>query len=772
MSKTKIAKQNIMRTILKYIYILSMSFVMMTLFSCADRDLTNDEESVLKDGYISFVLYRTTAANTGIGASTRATINGQEQLNENYIDNATIFLYNDTTDAAVLTIQGQSVYTANGYYIVRTRITDELKNALSDGGYAYIVANPTGNFTDGMTLEEVKNTVISSDFTANSSGIQDKFTMSGGGEIEWDSNAAYSTVPLYRCAAKVVVYSNIRESVDETSNNSTVTYTPNLSSMTISLLNGVNKGKIGAGYTPADADYFNQQKTLQKTDSIIKYAGIEYPYTHIPFYSYPSSWKEVDPKETVVEICIPWTVKGENRYINTYYQLSINTQGRKLERNRQYSIYLNINNIGSTNKETPVKLSPASFTILPWGTVDVGAGSKTDENVSGEFHKYQYLTVDPKSITLNNQTSTTIKYTSSSALDKTNTKVTQVFYYTYNSTGNPISNTLISESELKDYKVDITSDKELTFTHPFDDTYTYQNIQLQVTNNEGLTETVVINQYPALYISTEEGGNVFVDGYFSRVENATMQGAYQRDDGNYYSGSREQYDPYSSTYYYIKREDYVQTPYDNLFSSLGNLAQTKITNVFVTAFNSENGHYTTGGKIYYYKIGDPRISSNWSSSDLEPWLYSYIDNNVYTNGWSSSDCTNLKIASNAYSYRSVIAPSFKVSSAWGQCGDTGITFSEAQKRAATYQENGYAAGRWRLPTEAEIMFVVAMQNKGNIPTLFVDGASYWASSGRYYYKGTFYDGYNTQCYVRCVYDTWYWGSEKCPTGTYTIKTTK
>ena len=131
------------------------------------------------------------------------------------------------------------------------------------------------------------------------------------------------------------------------------------------------------------------------------------------------------------------------------------------------------------------------------------------------------------------------------------------------------------------------------------------------------------------------------------------------------------------------------------------------------------------------------------------------------------------IASTSYSYRSVIAPSFKVSSAWGQCSQDGVTFSNAQKRAATYQENGYAAGRWRLPTEAEIMFVAYMQSQGNIPTLFIDGANYWASSGRYYNSGNFYDaGSNVQCYVRTVYDTWYWGGTKCPTGTYTIKTTK
>ena len=131
------------------------------------------------------------------------------------------------------------------------------------------------------------------------------------------------------------------------------------------------------------------------------------------------------------------------------------------------------------------------------------------------------------------------------------------------------------------------------------------------------------------------------------------------------------------------------------------------------------------------------------------------------------------IASTANSYLSVIAPAFKVSSAWGQCSEDGVTFSNAQKRAATYQENGYAAGRWRLPTEAEIMFVAYMQSQGNIPTLFIDGANYWASSGRYYNSGNFYDpSYGVQCYVRTVYDTWYWGGTKCPTGTYTIKTTK
>jgi len=146
-----------MRTIIKYTYILAMSFIIMTLYSCSEKDIANEGESTLKDGYMSFVLYHTTAEKNGIETSTRATINGEDQLNENYIENATIFIYNDTTQAAVQTIQGQSVSINNdGSYLVRTRITDELKSALSNGGYAYIIANPTGNFNEGMTLAEVK----------------------------------------------------------------------------------------------------------------------------------------------------------------------------------------------------------------------------------------------------------------------------------------------------------------------------------------------------------------------------------------------------------------------------------------------------------------------------------------------------------------------------------------------------------------------------------------------------------------------------------------
>ena len=66
----------------------------------------------------------------------------------------------------------------------------------------------------------------------------------------------------------------------------------------------------------------------------------------------------------------------------------------------------------------------------------------------------------------------------------------------------------------------------------------------------------------------------------------------------------------------------------------------------------------------------------------------------------------------------MIAPVFKIASSWGVVTSGSINYVQAQKRCASYQENGYPAGRWRIPTEGEIEFIVSLSNMGYIPKLF------------------------------------------------------
>ena len=94
-----------------------------------------------------------------------------------------------------------------------------------------------------------------------------------------------------------------------------------------------------------------------------------------------------------------------------------------------------------------------------------------------------------------------------------------------------------------------------------------------------------------------------------------------------------------------------------------------------------------------------------------------------------------------------------------------------KKRCATYQEDGYPAGRWRMPTRAELEYIVSLSVKGIIPKLFNDetddsAGDYWCAHGVASPKssGTVsieedYDD-NEEHAVRCVYDDWYWGSDR------------
>lgn len=88
------------------------------------------------------------------------------------------------------------------------------------------------------------------------------------------------------------------------------------------------------------------------------------------------------------------------------------------------------------------------------------------------------------------------------------------------------------------------------------------------------------------------------------------------------------------------------------------------------------------------------------------------------------------------------------------------TFEMSQKRCASYQEGGYPAGRWRLPTMAEIAFIIRLQDEEVIPTMFnASTGNYWMANGYLFDVGKVdtNPANNTTAGVRCIYDAWYWG---------------
>ena len=198
-----------------------------------------------------------------------------------------------------------------------------------------------------------------------------------------------------------------------------------------------------------------------------------------------------------------------------------------------------------------------------------------------------------------------------------------------------------------------------------------------------------------------------------------------------------------------------------------------------TLANLNTAKYVSGG-VGIPVIGDP-TKTLAEEYPVNPQDASQV--------WAVNDLVDLgngnAVISEEYRYAdptksNVIAPKFMLSSGYGSCANN----NEKQnwiynvERCAAYQEDGYPAGRWRLPTEAEILFVYSLgatQAQGGIALIdnpFYGDSHYFANSGRKCYHGGFVntdsDPSNAPAGAgssRCVYDLWYWGDDPVSTGT-------
>jgi hypothetical protein len=158
-----------------------------------------------------------------------------------------------------------------------------------------------------------------------------------------------------------------------------------------------------------------------------------------------------------------------------------------------------------------------------------------------------------------------------------------------------------------------------------------------------------------------------------------------------------------------------------------------------------------------YIIGDPRslTVNNLSNND---WVSAKGIENL---GGNNRKLQNYYPTLTTTDARSTIAPKFRVASSYGVTNS--VTYTNAQYRCASYQEDGYPAGRWRLPTQSEVRFICQLSADGIIPTLFSNGSKYWCAGGRVTPNAngtvtveTNTGNNNTTGPVRCVYDEWYW----------------
>lgn len=666
---------------------------------------------------------------------------------ENSIQTLDIYLYpngGESENALFYYSHVLNTIVTDGSETVTVNIPGTIVNSLFPNNAttctAYVIANK-GTVTlpeDNTSMSSLKGTILNeADFTKQ----QDLFVMDGSNTVSYNTTdrTILGTVDLYRAASKISLIVTGVENVVEDDFGNKWQSDPTNQVMKVGFYNGVKKATINVNAVPyeiEDEDYFNIASNLGRVLSSFNVTNDDSStsthYTHeLPFYSYSSEWTSGDPTAPYLIVVVPWQKLDQNGkpdgdYIPCYYQIPINETNKKLERNHYYEIKLNIGILGSFTPDEPLLIDDATYVVLNWSEAPTNATLK----------EYRYLVVDKNFVEMDNVEDIKISFSTSHEVEIVNATLTKPVLNPLNAP----SATIATTSYTLTTQIENGGDN-IYFKHELDNewsstdkSYDYVPYTLELDirhkDNYNFIEHVIIVQYPAMFV----------------VANL---------NSNYKSSTSSQNN---------SNKGYVKV--NNSTSSFGNVtglgsaenANPNMYTITTTALPSESN----------YIIGDPRSTT----------IDNYLDGT--NNNWSVNAPTLPASTQNrglSYYYptteseskKNVISPKFRIASSYGVTSSIG--FETAKKRCASYQEDGYPAGRWRIPTYSEVEYIVKLSAEQKIPKLFNDGGNYWAANEticvpKHANGGSVSIGSGTSAYVRCVYDEWYW-TDKCDKNTFT-----
>lgn len=420
-------------------------------------------------------------------------------------------------------------------------------------------------------------------------------------------------------------------------------------------------------------------------------------YYHIPFYSYPNPADTENRNDSYLELIIPWSVSdGSVSYQAKNYYYRIPITGSDDMVELLRNHYYKVN----VNVEVLGSLNPEEPVELD---PDFLIMDWYSAEISADMQNYRYLVLNEYESYVYNNDELLMPYVSSSEIDESKTKITKVEYWDYH--------------QNESYKVTLTENykqdsKNGNSTVNFDDFSVKDAGDNKLLFSHVLTDDDFVEFVITVQTYNKQG--VEADTWTIHQFPAIYIVGEKNDNGsrNRFVNGSTNTDELGGTY-----------GLDN--STNANPNQYTL---YITSFDINDK----------YAIGDPREGDFYDFGNSNPKSY--------------------RATRKESSVQDVISPIFKIASSWGQTST--IRYNTAVKRCATYQENGYPAGRWRVPTKAEVEFIISLSNDKKIPKLFNTGGTYWVSSG-YYKEGSGYtENTDNSHYVRCVYDVWYWGDKK------------
>lgn len=502
------------------------------------------------------------------------------------------------------------------------------------------------------------------------------------------------------------------------------------------------------GYTAGQAKWqlknYNAKTTIfgdytvseLKNGEIVEAQGASGEYT-VTTYSYATQWTD-DTKAPAIYLQVPLTADGKTE-IN-YYKIPVRDpkatgeDAKKLNRNTIYTIDAKINNKGGSSEIEYVTAGKVVYDVLPWsdgGTTDI------DANTS-------YLMVTPKVVYMKNvDTDMSVTYKSSSPVHIESIKV----YYIDNE-GNTVE---YSEGYKETYRETVTyTTTERYWVGGWNGHWEYREVE------KTKQEEVPFYPYPTkMLLQNEKDGDKIVinspipKNRFSKYIVLTLKNAEGKD----------------------ATVKYKQSPLIETQNFFGDYSSRSVSGwAYRTAagqnvYNSYTYDYNGGYEAKYYE--NSYIRSFYDDTSFD----NLKNNRMYIIQVSSTKDSKYNIAhpnidkSTGYTNDEVVSPAFMIASQLGAVKSANFTQSKAKTHCETYREVKKENGKqvkydgWRLPTKAEIQFIVDFQqesyknNKGEKkqpikPVL--EGANYYTLNNKD--VATNISGANSGTFVRCVRD--------------------
>ena len=477
----------------------------------------------------------------------------------------------------------------------------------------------------------------------------------------------------------------------------------------------------------------------------------------ITLYCYSHTWQKDDAFEegTSVVLMLPLMYQGVE-YLNNYYQISFskregtdeNDSYHLIKRNTFYDLRINLNAPGAEDFNEPEEIKNITYFTTPW--------EKMDLEVSGES-TVKYLKVNKDKIYMYNVADDTSTLYFSSSSPVTVQLVSGSAYY-YNKYNNKVT---LSTAEQKNIYASTESGStsgNISVHSDIPTNNTIRYFQLKVTNEDGLSEIVNVEQYPLIYITNNLPWYSYRDDYYYRTT-----GGHQWN-GNVATSTTSGDQPTTYQYdgdhivsiYKINDVDVKTKTVKYTYSSAAASSSNGGTGWTVSKVRGNKQNNSEKYAINYYHF--TYKSRKWTKSTSSCETHNVRNYHVRMMA-SSGEYILARPALDEYGYTAgdeenskLVSPSFVIASRLGAVLSTysGLSSMSNEKKLIAFADHckNYVEvddvnddakapvvvyDNWRLPTEAELKIIMQIQGtdgqNADAIDFLLNGGYYMSASG-------------------------------------------